>query len=314
MFYGFHVFQCFKETVPLACVCSDLRFAMFNFSEGSAQQSGLQLVSLPSATECAVGGTVNLGFSDTSSLLPLVPVDQCPTTLKESIHKDKEVKPKSAPKKKARNQEQAKSRRTFQRTRNATDVKKTKRTAPKIKKAKTNTASSSRGAKGKRVSKPRSEEQKEKPANDVFRETELKKSFQWPTVVMQKVFEEMDHEVKEIGPTHVQLFTEFSGAGTPEFSLAALTAAAPQWLTSCVVHQADIAATPQRALLNNRSETSHVFGDIEDVCSKQMLQKTQRQVAVEVTCCAVVHGFNPKCSFHRPLTNGFHLISLTLSS
>lgn len=248
-----------------------------------------QLVPLPqsSAAAAACGGTVDLGFSDTSSLLPIVPVDQCPTTLKERV--DNQVKPKSVPKKPRKGSTNStRSRRTFQKPihANATDVKrskKTKKTAiTKTKGVRTRSARGTKG-KGKGLKPKRSEEQKEKPANDVFKETELKKSFQWPRVVMQKVLQEMEYEVQELGPTHVQLFTEFSGAGTPEFSLAALSAAAPQWLTSCVLHQADSASTPQRALLNNRSETAHTFGDIEELCSKQMLQKTQRRVAVEVT-------------------------------
>ncbi len=54
-----------------------------------------------------------------------------------------------------------------------------------------------------------------------------------------------------------------------------------QELLSCkVMYQSDWNAQAQRALINNAND-SHVFGDIEDVCSEEMKEKSHRKVAVE---------------------------------
>lgn len=130
----------------------------------------------------------------------------------------------------------------------------------------------------------------EEAANDEFLSTSLKDLFSWPRRMIETIFNKMSKPGEKI---HIQQFSEFSGAGTAEFAMTALAAAAPDILSSRVMHQADWDNSASRALINNAEDDSHVFGDIRDICSEEMVRKTSRRVAVEVAICKLL----PRLSF-----------------
>ena len=72
---------------------------------------------------------------------------------------------------------------------------------------------------------------KEAPAEDILQETPVVESFRWPHHLMEKVLSRdgRDH----LRPLHVQVFSEFSGAGTAESSLQAIASAAPDTVLQC---------------------------------------------------------------------------------
>jgi len=111
-----------------------------------------------------------------------------------------------------------------------------------------------------------------------FKETNASRLFKWPGMMMQKIFSE-----NAAGkPVHVQLWTEFSGAGTAEVALNSISSACDV-LTSETMASADWATNSQMALINNcTDEHQHVFGDIADVCPSSMLEKAKRKVALTV--------------------------------
>lgn len=47
------------------------------------------------------------------------------------------------------------------------------------------------------------------------------------------------------------------------------------------MYQSDWNSSAQTALINNGTSESHVFGDIEDACSDEMIERSRRKVAVE---------------------------------
>ena len=135
----------------------------------------------------------------------------------------------------------------------------------------------------------------EETADDHFLSTSLKGLFSWPRRMIDTIFSRIPKPDQKI---HIQQFSEFSGAGTAEFAMTALAAAAPDILSSRMMHQADWDNSASRALINNAEDDSHIFGDIKDICSEEMKRKTSRRVAVEVTlykllscfCCLVLIG------------------------
>lgn len=83
-------------------------------------------------------------------------------------------------------------------------------------------------------------------------------------------------------PVHVQLWTEFSGAGTPEFALKALASQVPEHLSMQVMSQCDWSPTAQTCCINNSDKDTHLFSDIADIMSEEMKARAERRVAVEV--------------------------------
>ena len=111
-----------------------------------------------------------------------------------------------------------------------------------------------------------------------FKETNASRLFKWPGKMIQKIFSEKPNGK----PIHVQLWTEFSGAGTAEVALNGISSAC-HLLTSQVMGSADWAPHSRMALINNSTDASqHVFGDIADVCPSSMLEKAKRNVALTV--------------------------------
>ena len=95
----------------------------------------------------------------------------------------------------------------------------------------------------------------------------------------------MNHILGQLTPkaaVHMQMFTEFSGLGTPEFSMKALSAAAPAVLQVKVRSCCDWDTNCQTALVNNSDPDTHVFADIADVLTDEMKSRVQRKVLVEV--------------------------------
>ena len=125
-----------------------------------------------------------------------------------------------------------------------------------------------------------------------FQQTRVEESFHWPSVLLQSFTEsegrkDQDHMSK---PVHVQMWTEFSGAATPEFALEALAGATDK-LTAEVISTGDWGTNPRTTLMNNTDSKTHVFGDISDVLTDEMKMLAERRVPVEVTC--------PKRAFRR---------------
>ena len=90
------------------------------------------------------------------------------------------------------------------------------------------------------------------------------------------------NEHKPDRPLHVQVYSEFSGAGTAEISAKALAAAAPESLEIDVVSVADWDNIASSALMANSSSNTHVFGDIASACSEKMQRLCERPVGVKV--------------------------------
>ena len=118
-----------------------------------------------------------------------------------------------------------------------------------------------------------------------FVKTPLETLFHWPKHLMN-IVAKMKHDELDSKdcskPLHIQLWTEFSGCGTAEFALDAITSAAQNNMSMRVMSQCDWDNAARTALINNSGPDSHIFGNIQDVCSSEMLAKTSRKVAVEV--------------------------------
>lgn len=125
----------------------------------------------------------------------------------------------------------------------------------------------------------------EEAADDHCLSTSLKDLFSWPRRMIETIFNKMAKPGQKI---HIQQFSQFSGAGTAEFALTALAAAAPDILSSRVMHQADWDNSASISLINNSEDDSRIFGGTKDICSEEMVRKTSRTVAVEVTVCKLL--------------------------
>lgn len=246
--------------------------------QGSEALLGFQLVPLPPAASFS-SGTLNLDSDETLLPTQIVPV---PTTAENATGSES-------------------SKLTRQRTQAKGQAKQKSKRAPKseaapklrVKKASKQgrkprmQAKRGRSDKGA-SSRPKTAKRKTCESEDdetvVFRKTDLEKSFSWPDRLMQMAAK---HINSNPGRYHLQVFSEFSGAGTAEVAMSAIANASGAVFTNplglSVVHQSDWDKTAQTALLNNSDQTTHIFGDIKDVCSDEMKQKVDRKVAVEVT-------------------------------
>ena len=112
-----------------------------------------------------------------------------------------------------------------------------------------------------------------------MQETDVKALFRWPALMMDELRQHLPAQGGK--PLQVQMFSEFSGAGTAEFAMSALAAAAPGLLSCVVVRQGDWSSAAETALINNAQKDTHIFSDIEDISSVPMKSKTSRRVAVE---------------------------------
>ena len=133
-----------------------------------------------------------------------------------------------------------------------------------------------------RTRKPMKEKkQKLQPMQALFlaevEDKPLAKAFQWPQHLTQQL---LQHHPPD-KPLHVQLYSEFSGAGTAEFAAQALEAACDP-LCVDVVSVADWNTNAATALVANTGPETHVFGDIAEVCSEKMRRLCDRPMCVKV--------------------------------
>ena len=150
--------------------------------------------------------------------------------------------------------------------------------AAKLKKPKTRQV---RGAKPKeqKVHKEK-KERKEPNKTAVFLaggDKPLASAFAWPFHLMKLLLSKHPPEKR----LHLQLHSEFSGAGTAEIAAAAICNASQGMLTVDVVSVGDWDATARTALLSNTSSATHVFSDIAQVCDAGLVAECQKRVAVK---------------------------------
>ncbi|CAE6937046.1 RSN1 [Symbiodinium microadriaticum] len=106
----------------------------------------------------------------------------------------------------------------------------------------------------------------------------LASAFAWPFHLMKLLLSKHPPEKR----LHLQLHSEFSGAGTAEIAAAAICNASQGMLTVDVVSVGDWDATARTALLSNTSSATHVFSDIAQVCDAGLVAECQKRVAVKV--------------------------------
>ena len=269
-------------------------FVMLTFSDdigGSGGVVDLQLVPLPSTTSRSSAqlfrpmsaGTMDIGFQPLP--IPLCDSDSLQEAPESLPH------PKTMPRKRQGKGCKTDKKESKSRTRNSakgSTSKGPKRSKvpkePEPRKRVRKTMKPKRTKNGEHKSKPvksRAKDVKKTEANDQveteFKETELKELFRWPSCMMNHV---LGHLTPKAG-VHMQMFTEFSGLGTPEFSMKALSAAAPDILQVKVRSCCDWDTNCQTALVNNSDPDTHVFGDIAAVLSDEMKSRVQRKVLVE---------------------------------
>lgn len=107
---------------------------------------------------------------------------------------------------------------------------------------------------------------------------ELSFAFDWPN----RLVSSLCSQGVEIPKIHVRLHTEFSGAGTAEFALNALTGATNGSITTELISAADWDKVPQIALKNNLPGHTHLFSDIGHVMSPMMKERVERLVPVNI--------------------------------
>ena len=161
------------------------------------------------------------------------------------------------------------------------------RTFPKRRVKKGQTQKRSKGSHSKpsrKVSKPRSRFEKKTEIDDcyskeLYKQTALEGCFHWPKAMIDQVCSGHAKGKR----VHLQLSTEFSGAGTAEYAAKALCESSNGTLSCQVLGCADWASNSKHALINNCDASAHVFGDIANVCPSEMMAKANRRVAVTVT-------------------------------
>ena len=102
-------------------------------------------------------------------------------------------------------------------------------------------------------------------------------AFAWPGHLMKLLLSKHPPESR----LHLQLHSEFSGAGTAEIAAAAISNASQGMLTLDVVSVGDWDATAQTALLSNTSGATHVFSDIAQVCDAGLVTECQARLPVK---------------------------------
>ena len=143
-----------------------------------------------------------------------------------------------------------------------------------VKKARLSAKTNTRGPKPRKQQKPKPQH------NAVFfaEDTRLAKAFEWPQHMMKKILE--NHPPTK--PLHVQMYSEFSGAGTAEFAMQGLAAATSRdRLCVDVVSVADWDSNAASSLVANTDAETHVFGDIAEICSERMRRLCDRPMCVK---------------------------------
>ena len=156
-------------------------------------------------------------------------------------------------------------------------VRKTTIKLKRVPKPKTKTPKPKQAAKaGKASAKTRAQIQPQ-----FARPTKWSSYFEWPVLLLRKLFKCFP-AAKPEKQIHLKLHTEFSGAATSEFAAAALAAASDGKLSFDVVSQSDIALSCQRVLIANSEPSTHIFGDIMELCGDEMKKAIENPVAVKV--------------------------------
>ena len=303
-----------KKQIQLIFAPTRLIGVMFHFSQGSGNSDccldlSLQLVDASSAPNVPnFSGIFNsqnsgdVGFD----IIPYEPLDLTTTTMKTTTATASEsgtedgtntlsasAKPKPI---KTRNQTSRKAKSVVNtkikiktKKGNRPSGKRTNKTTgdrQKRSKLKMQVARRGGGAKGQTVSakRPSTSKQSTCVLDDLaFKQTQVEEAFHWPQVLLESFAEGRMDQPHMSEPVHIQMWTEFSGAGTPEFALEALAAATDK-LTAEIISTGDWGTNPQTTLMNNTDSKTHVFGDISDVLTDEMRMLAERRVPVEVTC------------------------------
>lgn len=177
---------------------------------------------------------------------------------------------------------------TSRRSTNRKTPKVSSRTFPKSKRRvkKGQTQKRSKGSSSKPPRKPKTRSGLEKPteidesySKELYKRTALEGCFHWPRAMIDQVCS--GHAKGK--HVHIQLSTEFSGAGTAEFAAKALCESSNGKLSCQVLGCADWASNSKHALIKNCDASTHVFGDIAGVCPSEMMTKANRKIAVTVT-------------------------------
>ena len=145
---------------------------------------------------------------------------------------------------------------------------------------KRNTAKGRQRVKREQRHKPSQEEEKlaSKTPEIVFGDSHpLSQVFKWPERLMSSMLPSSDDK-----KLHVRIHTEFSGAATAEFALAAISAASQGKITEEAVSSADWAAVARKALQENTSPETHIFSDIAAIAPPDMKEKNSRMVPVDI--------------------------------
>ena len=196
--------------------------------------------------------------------------------------KEKEIaRPKAKPKPAAKPRSRQKAT-----ARKAAPKPKTKKIRVKKTTSKKNTQPRAKIACAKKRPEPKQsalEKEEEKlsqktPVVEFEKECNLSLAFDWPTRLMNCIL----CGVQQHPNIHVRLHTEFSGAGTAEFAMQALSGVSHNKITSEFVSAADWDKVPQLALSNNLSGDTHIFSDIGHVMSPSMKDRVERLVPVQI--------------------------------
>ena len=160
-------------------------------------------------------------------------------------------------------------------------VRKSIATKPKSKPAKR--------TKAVRIPKPKAEKKRKDTTDDLnldgieFQDVNplLKDAFSWPTKLTQCLNDNFTNKLPD--RVHVQLWTEFSGAGTPEVALEALGNAYPG-LSMGAMSTGDWDVNAKLALVANTPAKTHIFGeDISKVLPAHVKEQCDKRVPVEAS-------------------------------
>lgn len=210
---------------------------MFRFTEDNAMDSdgGTSLALVPFDTGGVAGSSGSVAGTAGTHCFQIVPLPPLPSTSAEAEaaagSASTKRKPGKPPKKEKETNKSSRSSRLKLRSTKGRKGKHTKSNS----KAKPKSASKKAVKPGSRKRKRVAAILKETPAEDILQETSVVQSFRWPHHLMEAVLScGGNYREQGLKPIHVQVFSEFSGAGTAEFSLQAIANAAPDTGLQCM--------------------------------------------------------------------------------
>ncbi len=201
---------------------------MFSFSgddAGTGDDPGLQVVPLPSVLQ-------EMNFNPATDVgLQLVSLPDLPQSDTPSAHHDEGVQ---GVKRKAPKRVKGATGKKTKPKKKATTSKKRGNTVKRQNKSKakgtrTGTRTRTTSEKAKARSRRAAAITSDIASNDHLQETPLVESFKWPQHLLEKILSKLHHtETGQRQHLHIQVFSEFSGAGTAEFALQALAGTKPE--------------------------------------------------------------------------------------